>query len=313
MERLECVRRLRGIEMRVADFDAAVAFYGGAWGLEPVADEPGSAWFRGSGEEHHVLGLHRADVNAVDRISFAAATPDEVEYAAAVLAGRGVPLLKEPGPSSRPGGGYTIELPDPDGRRIELAAELPSVAVRPQDESRPVGVTHVVLNTPDLERALAFYVEVLGFRVSDWSERQMVFLRCNDYHHAVAFNRASWASVNHVAYEVGSVDGYMRAIGRLRVSGSTPLWGPGRHGPGNNTFAYFQDPAGLVCEYTAEVERIDEATWVPRVWPRVPELSDLWGTAGAPSPETRAAMAGVVDDGAFADRPELGEGSWRTP
>ena len=72
-------------------------------------------------------------------------------------------------------------------------------------------------------------------------------------------------------------------------------WGPGRHGPGNNAFGYFIDPAGLVCEVTAEVERIDERSWTPRVWPRTPELSDLWGTAGPPSPTVRSHMAGVPD------------------
>ena len=35
-------------------------------------------------------------------------------------------------------------------------------------------------------------------------------------------------------------------------------WGPGRHGPGNNAFNYFIDPFGVVIEYTAEVEQIDD-------------------------------------------------------
>ena len=35
--------------------------------------------------------------------------------------------------------------------------------------------------------------------------------------------------------------------------------------------------------------------WVPRTWPRTPELSDRWGTAGPPSPKMRQHMAGTPD------------------
>ena len=41
-------------------------------------------------------------------------------------------------------------------------------------------------------------------------------------------------------------------------------WGPGRHGPGDNAFNYFIDPFGVVIEYTAEVEQIDDSYRVAR-------------------------------------------------
>jgi hypothetical protein len=123
----------------------------------------------------------------------------------------------------------------------------------------------------------------------------MAFLRCNADHHCIAFNQAPWVSLNHVAYEMRSVDHFMRGLGRLRHHGVTPEWGPGRHGPGNNTFSYFTDPTGLVCEYTSEVAQVVEDAWICKVWRRTPELSDVWGTAGPPSPQIRAHMAGTPD------------------
>ena len=45
----------------------------------------------------------------------------------------------------------------------------------------------------------------------------------------------------------------------MRDSGFAPAWGPGRHGPGDNAFNYFLDPFGIVIEYTAEVEQIDDS------------------------------------------------------
>jgi hypothetical protein len=149
-----------------------------------------------------------------------------------------------------------------------------------------------------LEQVQAFYEHVLGFRVSDFSANQMVFLRCSSDHHAIALNRGAYPSVNHVAFEMASIDSFMRGIGRMKVKGQAPAWGPGRHGPGNNPFAYFVSPAGFVIEFTSEVQQIDEATHEPQVWPRnVPEKMDVWMTAGPPTPAMRAVMAGRPDPG----------------
>lgn len=299
------LRRLRSVELRTVELDASVDFYTDVWGLRVVERDASGAWLRGTGDNHHVLALSGAARNGIGSISFAVGTPREVDDAARNLQARGIPILEGPGRSMRPGGGYAVRFCDPEGRVVELIANMAAVAPLTSDESAPVGVTHVVLNTVDIDAAVAFYTDVVGLRVSDWSEHQMAFLRCNSYHHAIAFNQAQWASVNHVAYEMPSVDHFMRGIGRLRHHGRAPLWGPGRHGPGNNTFGYFADPARLVCEYTSDVQQIVEADWLPRVWARVPELADLWGTAGPPSPEVRACMAGTADPGAFATHPHV--------
>ena len=103
---------------------------------------------------------------------------------------------------------------------------------------RPRKVSHVVLNSTDLDRAKDFYCDVLGMRVSDWSENQMVFLRCATDHHSIAFNRADRNSVNHVAFEMPSIDGFMRGIGRMRKRRLPGQLGAGPARPGQqNPFA----------------------------------------------------------------------------
>jgi catechol 2,3-dioxygenase-like lactoylglutathione lyase family enzyme len=288
---------LRSVQLGVPDVDACTDFYSEVWGLSVVERGPDDAWLRGTGANHHVLRLSRAERNALGTVSFAVRTRAEVDEAGRRLTAGGVPLLREPGPLDAVGAGYGLLLADPEGRRIELSCDVHAVTPQSHGRAVPTGVTHVVLNTVDIDAAVTFYTEVLGMRVSDWSEHQMAFLRCNSDHHSIAFNQAAWTSVNHVAYEMPSMDHFMRGIGSLRHHGITPLWGPGRHGPGNNTFSYFADPAGLVCEYTSDVAQIVEDQWLCRVWRRVPELSDLWGTAGPPSRQVRTHMAGVEDRG----------------
>lgn len=299
------LRALRSVHLQTIALADSVDFYTEVWGLRVIDHAEDASWLRGTGAEHHALALTRADQNGLSCISFAVDAPAEVDEAARRLEKLGIPLLEAPGVIDRPGGGYGLRLCDHEGRTIEISCNRYAVAPLTIDEASPIGVTHIVLNTADIDRAVAFYTTVLGLRVSDWSEHQMAFLRCNSYHHCIAFNQAEWASVNHVAYEMLSVDHFMRGIGRLRHHGRAPMWGPGRHGPGNNTFSYFADPAHLVCEYTSDVQQIVEADWLARVWLRTPELSDLWGTAGPPSAEVRACMAGSADAGAFGVRPEL--------
>lgn len=293
------LRALRSVALSTPDASDAAAFYASVWGLQRVEADNGASWLRGTGSEHHILQVHEGEQNALGKISFAVATPKEIDTAGRRLAALGVPLLAEPGPLDQVGGGYGLRLVDPEGRLIELSANVEAVVPQDPDgrEAIPRKLAHVVLNTVDIDAACEFYTGVLGMRISDWSEHQMAFLRCNRDHHVIAFNAAEWTSVNHVAYEMGSIDHFMRGIGRLKHNGMLPLWGPGRHGPGSNTFSYFADPAGLVCEYTSEVDQVDEDAWLCRVWRRTPELSDLWGTAGPPSADVRKHMAGVPDPG----------------
>ena len=289
------ITHVRHIALRCSAFDECLDYYAGPWGLERLGDsDDHTAVLRASGVEHHVLELQRSGKNGIDHLSLGLADDRAVDAAAAELVGAGVTMLSEPAALDRPGAGYGFRIADPEGRVVELSACTEAVAEHPSGAA-PTKIAHVVLNTADIESLSAWWCDVLGFRVSDWSERQMVFLRCNTDHHVIAFNRAEWASLNHVAYEVPSLDAFMSSIGRLKRAGHDVGWGPGRHGPGDNAFGYFVDPAGTVPEVTAEVQQVDEATWVPRTWPRTPELSDRWGTAGPPSAEMRQFMAGSPD------------------
>ncbi|WP_040385738.1 VOC family protein [Demetria terragena] len=295
-------RSLRSVALLVPDPKASIDFYTESWGLSAVDRGDDVAWLRGTGEEHHILQIGHHEQNALGRIVLALGTRREVDDAARALESLGVPIVHEPGPLDDAAGGYGVQFVDPEGRLIELSVERFAVTARDTNgrEAIPRKVAHVVLNTVDIDAACAFYTEVLGMRISDWSEHQMAFLRCNSDHHVIAFNQAPWTSVNHVAYEMPTVDHFMRGIGKLKQTGIAPEWGPGRHGPGDNTFSYFTDPAGLVCEYTSEVAQVEEDTWLCRVWQRTPELSDQWGTAGPPTEKIRTHMAGTPDAGHLA-------------
>lgn len=288
---------LRGLEFGAPGALSALDFYETLWGMRLVARANDAAFLRCTGAEHYVLALHERERRGIVRINLAVAENAQVDALHASLVARGIPVLNAPAPLVTPGGGYGFELLDPERRRLRISAGVTPHADAGDAIDRPRKASHVVLNTMDMDREIAFFTEALGFRVSDFSENQMAFLRCNTDHHSIAFNRSDRNSVNHMAFEMPSLDAFMRGIGRMKNGGYPVNWGPGRHGPGNNPFAYYAGPSGFVIEYTAEVQQIDEATHEAQVWPRIPEKSDLWMTAGPPSRQMRVAMAGDPDPG----------------
>jgi catechol-2,3-dioxygenase len=112
----------------------------------------------------------------------------------------------------------------------------------------------------------------------------MGFLRCNEWHHRVAVLPGP-PCLNHVAYDMPSLDDMMRGIGRLKSQDVDIRWGPGRHTAGNNTFSYFTTPHGFAVEYTADLEQVDEATWEAKVHPPSATTMDQWGI-GVGGPQT---------------------------
>lgn len=292
---------LRHLVLGTPLFEEQLAFYEEIWGLQPASEsQDGVRYFRGALGGPAILGLIPARRRVIHHIGFAAEDVAAVDRLWKQVQARGARVLGEPGALDEPEGGYGFRMLDLDGRCLEIAAEFAagSAEASPSRSYYPRALNHVVLNTPDIDRAAAFYTEVLGFRISDWSEHAMAFLRCDHNHHSIAVNQAPHASINHVAFEVGSVDEMLRGLAHVRRNWRAPIWGPGRHGPGNNTFAYFQDAAGFVVEYTAELQQIaDESLHQPQVWPRIPERMDLWGIGGPPEPGARRAMLGQADPG----------------
>jgi len=120
----------------------------------------------------------------------------------------------------------------------------------PRFQLRKIG--HVVLNVSDLEASVRFYSDLLGLQVSDRYPESMVpggmvFLRCSTDHHGVALvggaERGERTSLNHFAFEVGSLDEVFRARTWLREH-DVPITFEGRRRAGCQIAVEFLDPDG---------------------------------------------------------------------
>jgi len=134
-------------------------------------------------------------------------------------------------------------------------------------------VGHVVLNVTDLERSVDFYTQVLGMKVSDRYPDSMVpggfvFLRFSTDHHGVGLvggakrseggrgtTMTGGGSLNHFAFEVGSLDEVFRARAWLGKHG-VPIVFEGRRRAGCQIAVEFTDPDGNNLEIYWNIDQI---------------------------------------------------------
>ena len=130
-----------------------------------------------------------------------------------------------------------------------------------------------VRNPSPLER---FLQHGLGFRFSDRMGPIASWWHCDADHHGMAVVRAPRSELSHYALRVDDLNAMGRVADRLKLHRDARLiWGPSRHGPGNNHFMYFHDHDGAMIELCSDIAQMGD--YQPRRWPAVRSRS----TSGA--------------------------------
>ncbi len=138
-----------------------------------------------------------------------------------------------------------------------------STACLGQAPHAPRRLGHVVFGTPDVAASRAFYVEGLGFKVSDSIGDMAYFLRCSPDHHNVLLMPSAVPCLNHYALEMDDIDAI--GLAGAKVLAQRPdcsITGIGRHVVGANLFWYMLDPTGGMFELYADMDQIvDDEKW----------------------------------------------------
>jgi len=176
-----------------------------------------------------------------------------------------------------------ISFADPAGNRLEAfhGQEIADEPFRPGRNisgfrTGPLGMGHAVLTVPNIDPMVAFYRDVLGFRVSDYILKpfRAFFFHINPRHHSLALIETGRHGLHHLMVELYSFDdvgqGYDIALGEPQRIATTL----GRHPNDMVTSFYLRSPSGFMLEYGWGGREVDDATWKPA---EVTVGPSLWG------------------------------------
>lgn len=290
------ITALRSVALNVPDLGKAEDFYTRVWHLTVVDRTDDALYLRGTGADHHLLSLHASssDIPQIRHVTLRARTLEALDAIALATISSGGTVLQAQAALDTPGGGRGLMLRDPDGRLLQVVHGDAKHEDTNESKDHPMRLAHVVLNSHDVPASQRFFEEALGFTLADRT-RIMAFMNCSHDHHSIALGDADNDALNHIAFLMPELDSVMRGGGRMKEAGHAIEWGPGRHGPGDNAFNYFIDPFGVVIEYTAEVEQIDDSYRVgsPTDWTWPPGRVDQWGISAPPSAHLKQAQRAV--------------------
>ena len=141
---------------------------------------------------------------------------------------------------------------------------------------------HLTFASKNVEKFQNFYNKTLGFQVSDRvlkSNGELVtcFTTSNHEHHTIACFKSSQNGIDHHSYETGEWNNIKIWCDHFAQNNVKLMWGPGRHGPGNNLFVFIEDIDGNWIEISAELETVIGRP--PKNWPQEERTLNLWGRA----------------------------------
>ena len=270
------LHRLTSVTIGVPDVDAARVFYRD-FGLEER--EPGRLATAAGGEQLRLVPAPRRNllelgigVDDADDLGWIAANLKRLDVATE----REARALRATEPVT--GIRVVVEIAERIAEPAEPAlptngpgrcarTDARSTAVTDSTPARPRKLGHVVVGSRDAALSRRFFVDGIGFRVSDEVPGiGAAFMRCSTDHHNVLVQPAPATFLHHTAWEVGDVDEIGRGASRLlREHPERHVWGLGRHGIGSNFFWYLRDPAGNFVEYYSDLDVIvDEEAWKVR-------------------------------------------------
>ena len=287
------LHRLTSITVGVPDVAAAAEYYA-EFGLTPTRD--GRFATIDGGEQ---LALVRTPYRHLVELGIGVDDPDDLDRIATKLHPLDVAAERfgtsltatDPGTGLRvvvrvadrirqtPAAIAPVNGPGSEGRKSSRAA-----AILRHQPVRPRKLGHVVVGSTDIESSQRFFINGIGFKVSDTISGLASFLRCSTDHHNLLVQQAPVRLLHHTSWQVDDVDEIGRgAMTMLQRDPNRHVWGLGRHHIGSNFFWYLKDPAGNFTEYYADLDCIvDDALWKPGVWEGLGSLYS-WGPPVPPS------------------------------
>jgi 2,3-dihydroxybiphenyl 1,2-dioxygenase len=176
-----------------------------------------------------------------------------------------------------------ISFSDPAGNRLEAfyGAEIDDTPFSPGRSisgfrTGPLGLGHAVLTVENIDAVMPFYVDLLGFALSDYIEKpfRAYFFHINGRHHSLALIETGSNGMHHLMVELFSLDDVGQAYDIALCEQDRVNVTLGRHTNDFMTSFYAKTPSSFMIECGWGGREIDPSSWQPV------EMHDgpsLWG------------------------------------
>jgi catechol-2,3-dioxygenase len=265
------IQAIGHVALQTPDLDACVATATQVMGLNESGRSDDGVFFS-TGLTHHQLHYIEGATGALDHVGLEAPDLEALDDVRERLANAGVATFDPPA-DNHFADGVRFIAPGDFEFEVYVGMELdPTPRKQPgwYTEQNNVGVRpnrfgHITYRVPEPEPMMRFLKDILDFRISD-AINGGYFVRCNVDHHGVGVMPGPGV-MHHHAWEVQSMADLVRVGDRVHELGGHLLWGPVRHGVGNNLAAYFADGSGAVVEYYTDMQKIyNDAEYEQAPW-----------------------------------------------
>jgi 2,3-dihydroxybiphenyl 1,2-dioxygenase len=276
------LRALSYIAVEVTDVDAWADFATEVLGM-PVSrpNDDDSRLLLRMDERLYRFDLRKGGSDRLLWLGWEVSRKADLEAAARELNAAGIEVVRgSPSEAKERGVIDLISFHDPAGNRQEIfygqeADFRPLVLTRPMSGylTGELGMGHAVIGVREYQESVDFYVDTLGFRVSDTFRDFIAFLHCNPRHHSLALVGTTEPGLRHVMLETKSIDDVGTAVDIATRRGILTR-SLGRHTNDKAISCYFETPSGWEIEYGWSGLQVDDEVWIVR---QLAGPTSLWG------------------------------------
>jgi catechol 2,3-dioxygenase len=291
------IERGHYIALRVPDASAAAAFAVQNMGLSLVhVDRDGRHYLAAHGHDAYSL-IYAPGESAIDHISYLVAGPQALQSAHDALTAASI----APTPvdaSDLWHHGPAVRFKAPNGLLLELTTgvnvDVPMHCAigKPAGAPAPITFDHAIVRSTDVGSMQAFATGVMGLKqsgriVAPDGVPFLTFLRAHTLFHCFGLAHSDRDGLHHLQFTLKNDRAVFEAFEAMTATGQAEIiWGPIRHGCGQNVTFYFFDQAGNIVEYSAEEELIlNDETYVANDWAITdPRATNEWAQELPPAP-----------------------------
>jgi catechol 2,3-dioxygenase len=282
------------LKLNAKDIDALVADFTDILGLHITREIHGEAgrqvWLSSNGRAAELVVVE-ANENSAHTIGLETLSAEEVLLAASRVEGAGCTVVSDRPSLDCMDAGVTFTTPQ--GLRFEIHTPIHDSIFKPRHDTLGVGprrLDHINLLTPEPLATFAQLNTIGDLRVAEkMVDNSLTWLYGgNRQHHVLGLVKGPAPGIHHYSFEFVEFNMYCRLGDLLDRKDRQVMWGPGRHRPGDNTYAYYIDVSGAMVECSGPMATIaDEQHFQPRVITNLERPGNVremnvWGSPAPP-------------------------------